>query len=100
MTQQSYAAQALDVALKHSTSMNPRAQAFARAFFWPDPTKVRPLGGGAEVASVRAFGRAPEEAHFLKPHSAYAHQDGKYGKKAHQDGKYAAWARLCLELCV
>ena len=58
MAQQSYAAQALDVALKHSTSMNPRAQAFARAFFWPDPDKVRPLGGGAEVVPIKVFGRA------------------------------------------
>jgi len=58
MVQQSCAAQALDVALKHSTSMNPKAQAFARAFFWPDPDKVRPLGGGAEVVSIRVLSRA------------------------------------------
>ena len=44
-----HAAQALDVALKHNTSMNPKCQAFARAFFWQDPDKIRPLGGGAEV---------------------------------------------------
>ncbi|KAK9827384.1 hypothetical protein WJX81_005044 [Elliptochloris bilobata] len=43
------AIQALDVALKHNTAMNPKCQAFARAFFWQDPDKVRPLGGGAEV---------------------------------------------------
>ena len=46
------AAQALDVALKHNTSMNPKCQAFARAFFWADPDKIRPLGGGAEVRCI------------------------------------------------
>lgn len=43
------AIQALDVALKHGTALKANCQAFARAFFWDDPTKVRPLGGGAEV---------------------------------------------------
>lgn len=53
------AAQALDVALKHNTSMNPKCQAFARAFFWQDPDKIRPLGGGAEVRYMAGFAHRP-----------------------------------------
>ena len=43
------AVQALDVALKHSVSLRDDTQVFARAIFWRDDTKVRSLGGGAEV---------------------------------------------------
>ena len=52
-------AQALDVALKHNTSMKPKCQAFARAFFWADPDKIRPLGGGAEVRCRAGFAHFP-----------------------------------------
>ena len=52
-------AQALDVALKHNTSMNPKCQAFARAFFWADPDKIRPLGGGAEVRFKAGLAHIP-----------------------------------------
>lgn len=41
---------ALDVALKHGTSLRPECQSFARAFFFYDPSIVRPLGNGAEVS--------------------------------------------------
>jgi hypothetical protein len=43
------AIQALDVALKHGASQNPNCQSFARAFFFDDKEKIKPLGNGAEV---------------------------------------------------
>ena len=43
------AIQALDVALKHATMMDPRCTPVARAFYFFDPSAVRSLGGGAEV---------------------------------------------------
>lgn len=49
------AVQALDVALKHSMSYRDDVKAFARAIFWRDPTKVRPLGNGAEACSPSHF---------------------------------------------
>ena len=43
------AVQALDIALKHTVSYRDDVKTFARAIFWHDPTKVRPLGNGAEA---------------------------------------------------
>ncbi len=43
------AIQALDVALKHGTLLNPLCTAVNRAFFFPDPDTIQSLGGGAEV---------------------------------------------------
>ncbi len=46
------AVQALDIALKHSVSYRDDVKTFARAIFWHDPTKVKPLGNGAEACTV------------------------------------------------
>ena len=43
------AVQALDIALKHSVSYRDDVKTFARAIFWHDPTKVKPLGNGTEA---------------------------------------------------
>ncbi len=46
------AVQALDIALKHSISYRDEVKTFARAIFWNDPDKVRPLGNGAEACTI------------------------------------------------
>ena len=62
------AIQALDVALKHSTTLNPTAFSVARAFFFPDPTNTRSLTGGAEVRKLQWL---PSCAYtYLKPPSS------------------------------
>lgn len=43
------ALQALDVALKHSVSYREEVKTFARAIFWHNPLKIKPLGNGAEA---------------------------------------------------
>ena len=43
------ALQAMDVALKQTVSLRDETKVFARAIFWRDETKTRPLGDGAEV---------------------------------------------------
>ena len=45
------ATQALDIALRHTSSMKPSCQVFNRSFFWHDPSRVHSLGGGAEVTA-------------------------------------------------
>ena len=45
------ATQALDIALRHTSSMNPSCQVFNRSFFWHDPSRIHSLGGGAEVTA-------------------------------------------------
>ena len=46
--------QALDIALKQSVSYRDEVKAFARAIFWHDPNKVKPLGNGAEAWPLRS----------------------------------------------
>ena len=48
------AIQALDVALKYGTLLNPLCTAVSRAFFFPDPDTTHSLGGGAEVQHLPA----------------------------------------------
>ena len=45
------ATQALDIALRHTSAMNPSCQVFNRSFFWHDPSRIHSLGGGAEVTA-------------------------------------------------
>ena len=52
------ATQALDIALRHTSSMNPSCQVFNRSFFWHDPSRIHSLGGGAEVTASADSGSA------------------------------------------
>ena len=58
------AIQALDMALKHTASLDPRCQVSIRSIFWHDPAKIRSLGGGAEVRLPICLPGLTEDMYF------------------------------------